>query len=314
MYGVSLRSEWQLPYDEGPSFTLPRIELSTASRPRFLKASRWAKNESQWGRWAQYCELPDRTEYLRWTNLFEFLVSADGGRIIGRALAGGSTEAFHTYLLGQVLSHSLIKLGFEPLHATVVEIDGAGVGFLGGSGRGKSTLGAEFLRAGARLLTDDLLVVKPNPGGSGFLAFPGVPRIKLFPDMARRLLGARSRGARMNPLTQKLVVPLSRTDVVQNPIPLRHLYILRPPRYQSAPTVKRIAIRRLFRRRAFLELVRNTYNRDVVEPGRLLRQLRLNTDLAATVPLQLLCFPRRSASLTAVRTAVLRDLERNHAG
>jgi hypothetical protein len=89
-------------------------------------------------------------------------------------------------MLGQALSFALVKQHLEPLHATVVEIEGEGVAFLGGSAFGKSTIAASFLSAGHRLLTDDLLVLQERAGT--IWAYPGPPRIKVFPDVAGRFL------------------------------------------------------------------------------------------------------------------------------
>ena len=256
---------------------------------------------------AQYVPLSDGTEYLRWTGLFEFLISADGRRIAGRPLSEATSELFHTYLLGQVLSHALIKLGFEPLHATVVDVDGQAVGFVGDSGRGKSTLAASFLSAGCRLLTDDLLVVRRDE--SGFSACPGAPRLKLFPDVAGVLLpGRRTVSTPMNPLMSKVLIPLDVDGHVSSPLPLRALYVLGAP--DTANRRRNVTIRRLSERRAFLVLVRNTYNGDVTGTARLTRQLAVNAGLAQRVPVKLLSFPHQLAQLPAVHAAVLSDLNR----
>src|SRR5206468_10962716 len=98
-------------------------------------------------------------------------ISADGCFIAGRFFRENSIEAFRTYLLGQVISYALLKQGIEPLHATVPVIDGMAVALLGNSGYGKSTMGAAFLQVGARLLTDDLLVLRKQ--GDNWIAHPG---------------------------------------------------------------------------------------------------------------------------------------------
>ena len=59
-----------------------------------------------------------------------------------------------------MLSFSLLSLGYEPLHATAVVVDGEAVAFLGDCGYGKSTLGAAFLARGFPLLTDDVLALE----------------------------------------------------------------------------------------------------------------------------------------------------------
>lgn len=306
LYGVSLRSEWRLPWREDANGRLPRVHLMERPRRYFSAAAREADARLPQAQWAQYLPLPDGSEYLRWTGLFEFLVSADGRCIAARPLKDATPDAFHTYLLGQVLSHALIKLGFEPLHATVIEVDGAAVGFVGDSGYGKSTLAASFLRAGHRLVTDDLLILQDTE--HGFSSYPGAPRLKLFPEMATPLLGKRVAGVPMNALTSKLVMPLGEAQSVSRPIPLRRLYVLGTSAGRSR--CQSVAIRRLSRRQAFVKLVGNTYNRDVIGPERLTRQLLLNARLATTVPLKRLSFQRRLSQLPAVRAAILSDLSR----
>jgi len=243
--------------------------------------------------------------YLRWSNLFEFLISPDGRRIAGRALSEGSLESFQTYLLTQVLGVALAKQGVEPLHATVVAVNGRAVAFLGECGYGKSSLGAAFLQAGDQVVTDDLLVVRRTEGV--FHAYPGPPRIKLYPEIARHLLGDQIRGVPMNPATSKLIIPLG-PGQVSDPAPLHALYVLRPPRPHSPP--KGIRIRDLSPRAAYLELLRNTFTRSVRDRGRLERQFLLVTELASAVPVRLLSYPRDLDLLPAVRAAILAKLER----
>lgn len=69
-------------------------------------------------------------------------------------------------------------------------------------------------------------------------------------------------------------------------------------------------IRRLSHRRAFLELIRNTFNPVVIERERLKHQFTMDTLVASRVPIKLLSYPRVLASLPSVREAILLDLTR----
>ncbi len=306
VYGVSLRCHWRLPCPQGRGTEPAAVELFEGPAPLFAEASREAVGRSAGDGWLRHVRLLDGSDYLRWSGLFEFLISADGRRIACHALNGTPREAFHAYLLGQVLSFALIKRGVEPLHSTAVVIDGEAVGFVGDCGYGKSSLGAAFLQAGHALLTDDLLAVEE--GGRAFLAHPGPPRIKLFPGMARRLLGTRATGVRMNSLTPKLVIPLAGRGKMfwGQAAPLKAIYALTPPSRRGPGD--RIAIRPLSPRRACVALLQSTFNAAVVEPARLRRQLDLAARLAREIPVRSLSFPRRLARLPAVREAILADL------
>lgn len=306
LYGLCIRSQWPLPSPEGTEARVAEVELVEASSSLASAATQGSPIQPNTPEWFHHARLRDGSTYLRWSGLFEFLVSADGSRITGRALAELSREVFHTYLLGQVLSFALVKRGIEPLHSTAVVVDGEAVGFVGDCGYGKSSLGAAFLRAGHPLLTDDLLVVKPK--GRRFIAYPGPPRIKLFPEIARSLLGDLGTGAPMNPQTSKLVIPVPPGMSVRAARPLRVIYVLRPP----TPSIRggRITIRSLPQRRACLELIANTFNPVVVERNRLRRQFGLAARLAAGVPLKSLSYPRDLSRLPDVLEAVRTDLSR----
>jgi hypothetical protein len=307
LYGLCLKSQWALPCRTGQKVGSSDVELVEGSSSPFLNARQeagLAENSAKWFRWSR---LQDGTTYLRWAEMFEFLISADGHRIAGLPLAHSSLESFSTYLLGQVLSFALLRQGVEPLHATVVATEGGAVAFIGDSGYGKSSIGAAFLQAGHRLLTDDLLVLKRDSGG--FYAYPGPPRIKLFPEIARAVLGETVNGIPMNPLTPKLIIPLTPDQRCESPVPLRAIYVLSPP--SRVRKSKGLALRRLSQRRAFLALLQNTFNTRVLEPERLKRQFAMASQLAQRVPIKRLSYPRDLSCLALARAAVLSDLLRS---
>ena len=161
-------------------------------------------------KWFECRRLPDGATYLRWYDLFEFLISSDGTHDrLSSPCEGDADESLTTYLLGQVLSFSLLSRGNEPLHATAVVIDGEAVAFLGDCGYGKSTLGAAFLARGFPILTDDILALEVRDGR--WFAHAGPRRLKLFPSVARKIL-ARADGMHLNAGTSKLLLPLSGTE------------------------------------------------------------------------------------------------------
>lgn len=307
LYGLRLRSEWPLPYPRGPVSCLAEVGLVQGSTSRFSKAIKEARAATDRTAWARGVRLADGQTYLRWSERCEFLISADGLVIAARALRRSSREAFHTYLLGQALSFALIQQGIDPLHATVVTIDGIAVAFLGDSGYGKSSLAAAFVHAGHRVLTDDLLVLSERAGG--FTAHPGPPRIKLFPEMARKVLGPHGRPTPIATTTTKLLIPLDQHQVFTSAVPLKMIYVLAQPAHRGSDR-KTVAIRRLSRRQACLELLRNAFNTAVTDVNRLTRQLDFATSVAGGVPLKRIAYPRTVRALPVVQQAILADLAR----
>jgi hypothetical protein len=309
VYGITVRSTMPL---DCPISTAPGragIELYAAPSSTFRKAVPDTIVAGSDTRWFRHMALPDGADYLRWSKLFEFLISQDGRRIACRALNGVSSETFQNYLVSHTLSCALLKQGIESLHATVVVIRGQAVAFLGDCGYGKSSLGAAFLRTEHAILTDDMLVLDmPDQHRPAVVAHPGPPRIKLFPNIAHTFLGSRRKGARMNPGTTKLIIPLSAREHCGQAVPLRALYVLRPPASRRTP--KHVTIRPLKQRGACLALIANTFNTIITEPARLTRQFAWAARLAGAVPVKSLSYPRRLAHIPEVLAAIQKDLAR----
>ncbi len=305
LYGLSIKSKWPLPCPEQKEPGLPDVTLlegspSLFSEP-FLKTTGGANTKA----FFHYTFLRDGLTYIRWSGLFEFLISSDGHSIIGHSLNNVTVESFLNYLLGQTLSFAIVKQGIEPLHSTVVGINDIAVGLIGDCGYGKSTLAAAFLEAGYSLSTDDLLILKKDDGC--FIAYPGFPRIKLFPKIAKELIGKKVNGVPMNNLTSKLILPLDRRQFASNPMPLKSIYVLTPP----APGLpsKRVTIKRLSQRRAFLSLLKNTFNTKATDPDRLKRQFVFLSQVVPKVPVKSLSYPRTLKTLPLVREAILNDIK-----
>ncbi len=305
LYGLQLASDWPLPAPPGTDDSEPDVILTRAPADRFREAAAAVTHQPDGREWFRYLPRPGGEIYLRWTDLFEFLVSPDGRTIEGHELGQTSLESLQTYLLGQVLSFALLRQGREPLHATAVLVEKGAIGFLGDSGFGKSTLGAAFLGAGYSLVTDDLLVIEPD-GSGGFATWPGPARIKLFPHVAAALLGDHGRGVPMNPDTEKCIIPLDAQQAVapDRTVPLTALYILAPDEGVGGPAAP--VIGDLSAREACLALIANTFNTLAVEPERLTVQFEQTARLAQEIPVRTLAWPRDLTRLDEVREALLR--------
>jgi hypothetical protein len=308
VYGMTLRSDIGLALPTEGSGELARIELRTAPACYFSELQHRLTVVQDSESWYRFGHLPDGSSYVRWEGVGEFVVSASGHQITARQFEQASPESFQVYLLGQSLSFALVKCGFEPLHATVVVVNGEAIAFLGESGSGKSTLAGSFLQAGYGMLIDDLLILEKST--AVFMAYPGPPRIKLYPQLARRFLGNASNGIAMNSETGKLILPLSALRMSSAPVPLKALYALSaPPRKTSKqPRNQPIRISVLSPRESFVTLVKNTFNSRMVNSARLERQFRQTAQLVSTMPVKKVSYVRILSRLPAVRDAILTDL------
>lgn len=304
VYGIALHSEIPLPLPRGGREELAHIALRNQPAAYFEKALEGVALEQIEGSWYSLGRLSDGSVYARWPKVGEFLVSNNGLQIHCRQADVAHTESFQVYLLGQALSFALVKCGFEPIHATVIDVHGEAVVFLGDSGFGKSTLAASFISAGYSVLTDDLLMMRITD--DGILAYPGPARIKLFPANAKSFLGEAARGVRMNPDTEKLIIPLNERQTCSTPLPVAAVYSLAAPRDRYRK--QSIRIEPLSPRESFMELVKNTFNRRILDADRLTRQLAQTARLSTLLSVRRLTIPRDLGQLPSVRNAILTDV------
>jgi hypothetical protein len=305
LYGIHIRTPWpvrgvpaidaawDVEFVEGDAATLAAAAAHVSPEQRDL--------------WAQFAVLPDGSRYRRWSGLFEFLVTPDARCIHARTLDHTNHETLLAYLLVDALSYAMVRLGREPLHATAVLTGQGVVAFVGESGRGKSTLGALFLRHGCRLVTDDMLLLTHERDGC--MAHPGPPRIKLYREIADRIFGGAAAGIPMNPLTDKLIMPLTDEQVVRQPAATRALYLIRDNHDRGRPPHP--CIRQLSPAAAFPEILAATAGHYALERDRLTRQFEFVRRLVEHVPIKTLWYPRDTDSMSSLRDAVLGDLDRS---
>ena len=303
LYGLAIESPLALPCPRTESHVAADVRLKAGNAERFARILAEVGPPHHWFR---CCRLSDGATYLQWTDLFDFLISVDGRTIEYQRRKECGVDSFSVYLLGQVLSFALLARGVESLHGTVVRVDGEAVAFLGDCGYGKSTLAAKMLARGCPVLTDDLLVLEQH--GRTWTVHPGMPQIKLFPAVARALLGSDVDGTPMNPGTSKLVLRLGDEQAARSPVAVKALYVLSEPGSPGARRSAGVWIEPLSGRDAFLEVIRAAFNVVVVDPQRMANQFAFATRLSESVPIRRLTYPRRLSALSSVCDAVLADL------
>lgn len=89
------------------------------------------------------------------------------------------------------------------LHASAVAFGGRGLLILGASGSGKSTLALRLMNLGARLVSDDRVIVSPTPDGPALGA----------PDRLRGLIEARGLGILRAPPAAGTVIAALAVDM-----------------------------------------------------------------------------------------------------
>lgn len=158
-----------------------------------------------------------------------------GGRSITVADADGLSAAeIHTSLFGPAFTILAHQRGRPPLHAGAVLLDGRTIGIAGHSGAGKSTTVHALIQRGARLLSDDQLLVDPATR----FAYPAYPSAKLWAASAAHLAIPTHHDARVKQGFDKFHVDLG-ASFLDAPRPLDLLVVLAPTPGLAAPETRR---------------------------------------------------------------------------
>jgi hypothetical protein len=146
-----------------------------------------------------------------------------GEEILVDPLPDAPERNVRLFLLGSALGVLAYQRGLLPLHANAVVIDGVAHAFTGPSGRGKSTLAAYFAQAGHRVLSDDVCAMSFDAEGRP-LAWPGLPRVKLWQEAADALGEPTAGLETVIEGEAKFHLPIAATGA--GPVPLARLYVL----------------------------------------------------------------------------------------
>jgi hypothetical protein len=235
---------------------------------------------------------------LRFPDLADFEVSVDGRYVTcAPAPSASNATAEHLYL-NQVHPLALSKLGKLVFHGSAVEIGVGAIAFLAQSGRGKSTLAADFAARGHRFLTDDGLIVEPVDGV--YQVLPSHPSLRLWHDSQERLLrGGVETAPALSYASKVRFVAGTRITHCDEPRPLRTAYFL------GNGSATEITFRRLTEPETLLAWARHSFLLDVDDPI----LISAHFDGIATLANHLVCYdldyPRHYDDLERLLEAVV---------
>lgn len=298
-YGHALLSDLPLAeLDQAESgSSLPSIRIETGQVVDPCASLRY---ECLWPSGERYfASHGDGTRYLlTFPDVCDVAVDVDRRAVRVSALPGVTAETIRHILLDQVVPRLIAAAGRIVLHASAVETPIGTVAFLGEGGTGKSTLAAAFSAAGDALVCDDALVI--DVAGGRPCATPGYPRLRLFPDAARRFFG-RAEGDRLPHTPKKRCV---RPPVVSNQsTPLLHVFVLDGQSEGTVPRLEPIGATE-----AFFALVQDSYRLDARTAEILTRDTNLYADLTSLCPVSRLTVPDELGSLSSLRDWLLASL------
>jgi len=237
VFGRRLRSELEIPElpadPDGPEDWTLHVLPAVAGPPH--ESQLLGQDEVDTGINVRLFASPSSL-WLHFDDTGCFEIAREGTTIRWYAPSAEVAHLAHLDILGRVLATALHAQGMLCLHGSGVCVGDQAIGFLAPKFHGKSTTALALVRAGARLVTDDTLVVKP---GIPAMAHPGVHVARLWPDSADRLID--DPAARAGKQRAKHdVTDLPEGQRMQRPSPLAALYLLSPVKpAPDRPSVER---------------------------------------------------------------------------
>lgn len=278
-FGLTIRSDVDLPW---PPTREPderrRVEISLVDTDTLVETWSGTDIGPTWdttfpgGRRVTVERGRDGSQLFRHAERDYFLLSPAADRIacLPRDLGDPSWRRF---LLDTVLWWTALANGLQALHAGAVELDGGVVAILSASGGGKSTLTGELLLRGARLFSDDVLVIGPAPD---LTAHPGPPLMNIATERSElHALGTTL--ARLDEGDEELWTAVEGAATRSQPLRAMFVYARGPGRA--------LAVERM--RPTVLELMPHAWGLpDDAEAAR--ERFALLADLAQRIPVHLL--------------------------
>ena len=122
--------------------------------------------------------------YLHWENVAGF--RANSGKFLTIMPFCDDPNLISLFTVSEALGLILFQKNYFLLHASAVQIGDEAWCFMGAPGAGKSTTAAAFIKAGCKLLSDDLTAIT---FGSNHLPFiiPAYPQLKIWNNTVKGL-------------------------------------------------------------------------------------------------------------------------------
>ena len=298
---------------------LPETSSGSAAL-QFLSGSEFtsSQNEPNWfhhwywsGSQISYsCARTDDGYLLRYPGLADFLISIDDNSIVAHPVPGTPRDTLRHLLLDNVIPNILGHQGRLVLHASSVELkDGTGIAFLGSSGWGKSTIASSFAKNGARLLTDDCLLVDIRDGKA--VVIPSYMGVRLLPDSANEIFPDEPDFTRVTHYSEKQkLIPNEQTDDSPG-IELNAIFLLDDPSERSPSN--EIKIKRAEGADSIMTIIKRAFLIDVHDMDAVSRIFTTASRIASSsLDIYTLSHPREYDRLADLRHAVISTVERKH--
>lgn len=191
--------------------------------------------------------------FLDWAGVASF--KASGGHELLVSPVASEPNLISLFTVSEALGLILFQKGYFLLHASAVEVGDEAWCFMGMPGAGKSSTAAAFIKAGGRLLSDDLTAIRFDETGKPVIV-PAYPQLKIWEKTVSGLHYAESD---LEPVSEgvKKFAYHPRDHFPTQPVPLKKVVFLHKAR--NKPAVQQMNLAEI--------------------PGELLRNFPLATEL-----------------------------------
>jgi hypothetical protein len=242
---------------------------------------------------------------LQFPNLADFQISSNTKEIICYPIPETPQETIRHLLLDQVLPRCLAHQGRIMVHASAVRLEQGLILFLGDSGVGKSTIAGNFHQAGNPMVSDDCLMLKM--GKTGIKAIPTYGGLRLWEDSLEVLFPPEQEVDQVAHYSTKKRVALDEKDTLKlmKGLPVLAMFVLAP---RDPASGSDITLEHLSNREAFIALMKQSFQLDVLDMKRMTRHIRALGRIVPRIPAYRLSMPHDYALLPLARRKILETI------
>lgn len=227
-FGLNILSEIELPELSDGNADLKHdllIKVASFDVPALEKTQLYRR-----GVRAGFAKGEDESLYLHWNNVASF--KADDGNYLTVNPLVSDNSVVSLFTVSEALGLILFQRGLFLLHASSVQVGDEGWCFMGTPGAGKSTTAAAFIKAGCKLLSDDLTAIAFSDEGFAYIV-PAYPQLKIWEKTVNGLDYERSA---LQPVSEGInkFSYQPKAGFTHEPVPLREVFFMHKARNRKS--------------------------------------------------------------------------------
>ena len=240
--------------------------------------------------------------FLRFPEMVDFLISSSRDTVLYFPEPDIPEETIRHLILDQIIPRILGQQGQLVLHASAVQMsDGMVIVFLGDTGWGKSTIASSYYEQGAKLITDDCLLIKVID--KNVFCVPNYYGLRLYPDSAEAIFKENVKYQPVAHYTSKERLILHSAEfTIAEPIPVGAIFLLSDPNIGS---IDRVSVNMIRGAKEIMAIVEQTFLLDINDKAIISQQFTNASDVNEISPvLYRLSYPHKYEMLAEVRDTV----------